>query len=78
MVVPAGDRGAAGGAGPGPLGVHGPLRTGDDRQRADPDPTTWTASMHLVDLPDAQAARRLAFQEPCHRAGADTEVLVRR
>jgi uncharacterized protein len=34
--------------------------------------------MHLVDLPDAQAARVFAFQEPSCRAGVDGEVLVRR
>jgi uncharacterized protein YciI len=28
-----------------------------------PDRTTWTGSMHMVDLPDAQAARVFAFQE---------------
>jgi hypothetical protein len=34
--------------------------------------------MHLVDLPDAQAARVFAFQEPFWRAGVDGQVLVRR
>jgi hypothetical protein len=34
--------------------------------------------MHLVDLPDAQAARVFAFQEPFYRAGVYREVLVRR
>jgi uncharacterized protein YciI len=43
-----------------------------------PDRTTWTGSMHLVDLPDAQAARVFAFQEPFYRAGVYGEVLVRR
>ena len=43
-----------------------------------PDRTTWTGSMHMVDLPDAQTARVFAFQEPFYRAGVYGEVLVRR
>jgi uncharacterized protein len=43
-----------------------------------PDRTTWTGSMHLVDLPDAEAARVFAFQEPFYRAGVYGGVLVRR
>jgi uncharacterized protein len=43
-----------------------------------PDRTTWTGSMHMVDLPDAQAARVFAFQEPFYRAGVYGQVLVRR
>ncbi len=43
-----------------------------------PDRTTWTGSMHIVDLPDAQAAGAFAFQEPYYRAGVYGEVLVRR
>jgi uncharacterized protein len=43
-----------------------------------PDRTTWTGSMHMADLPDAQPARVFAFQEPFYRAGAYGEVLVRR
>ena len=42
------------------------------------DRTTWTGSMHMVDLPDAQAARVFAFQEPFYRAGVYGEVLVSR
>jgi uncharacterized protein YciI len=42
------------------------------------DRTTWTGSMHMVDLPDARAARVFAFQEPFYRAGVYGEVLVRR
>jgi uncharacterized protein len=34
--------------------------------------------MHIVDLPDAQAARVFAFQEPLYRAGVSGEVLVHR
>jgi uncharacterized protein len=43
-----------------------------------PDRATWTGSMHMVDLPDAQAARVFAFQEPFYRAGVYGQVLVRR
>jgi uncharacterized protein YciI len=43
-----------------------------------PDRATWTGSMHMVDLPDAEAARVFAFQEPFYRAGVYGEVLVRR
>ena len=43
-----------------------------------PDRTTWTGSMHMVDLPDAQAAQVFAFQEPYYRAGVYDQVLVRR
>jgi hypothetical protein len=42
------------------------------------DRTTHTGSMHIVDLPDAGAARAFAFEEPYHVAGAYGEVLVRR
>jgi uncharacterized protein YciI len=37
-----------------------------------------TGSMHIVDLPDADAARVFAFEEPCYRAGVYAEVMVRR
>jgi uncharacterized protein YciI len=43
-----------------------------------PDRASWTGSLHLVDLPDAEAARGFAFQEPFYRAGVYGEVLVRR
>jgi uncharacterized protein len=43
-----------------------------------PDHSRWTGSMHMVDLPDAQAARVFAFAEPYHRAGVYDQVLVRR
>lgn len=42
-----------------------------------PDETP-TGSMHVVDLPDATAARAFAFDEPNHRAGVYGEVLMRR
>jgi uncharacterized protein len=43
-----------------------------------PDRTTATGSMHMVDLPDAEAARVFAFDEPYYQAGVYGEVLVRR
>jgi uncharacterized protein len=43
-----------------------------------PDRETATGSMHIVDLPDAEAARVFAFEEPNYRAGVYREVLVRR
>ena len=43
-----------------------------------PDRTTWTGSIHMVDLPDAQAARVFAFQEPFYQAGVYDQVLVHR
>jgi uncharacterized protein len=42
------------------------------------DGTKVTGSMHIVDLPDAEAARVFAFEEPYYRAGVFGEVLVRR
>jgi uncharacterized protein len=37
-----------------------------------------TGSMHIVDLPDAEAARIFAFEEPNYQAGVYAEVMVRR
>ncbi|MFE7513535.1 YciI family protein [Streptomyces sp. NPDC057540] len=37
-----------------------------------------TGSVHIVDLPDAAAARAFAFDEPNYQAGAYRDVLVRR
>ncbi|GGU31018.1 hypothetical protein GCM10010178_24110 [Lentzea flava] len=37
-----------------------------------------TGSVHVVDVPDAAAARAFAFAEPCYQAGAYRDVLVRR
>jgi hypothetical protein len=54
----------------GAMVARGPTRTAD---RA-----AVTGSMHIVDLPDADAARAFAFQEPYHRAGVFGEVLLRR
>lgn len=42
------------------------------------DDETLTGSVHVVDVPDAAAARAFAFDEPCHQAGAYRDVLVRR
>ena len=42
------------------------------------DGTTPTGSLHLVELPDADAVRVFAFDEPNYRAGVYEEVLVRR
>jgi uncharacterized protein len=42
------------------------------------DGTLATGSMHIVDLPDAAAARVFAFEEPNYRAGVYAEVLVHR
>jgi uncharacterized protein YciI len=50
--------------------ARGPTLT-DDRETA-------TGSMHIVDLPDADAARVFAYEEPNWRAGLYREVMVRR
>jgi uncharacterized protein YciI len=50
--------------------ARGPTLTDDDKQR--------TGSMHLVDLPDAAAAQRFAFEEPFYRAGLFADVLLHR
>jgi uncharacterized protein len=42
------------------------------------DGATPTGSMHVVDLPDAEAARVFAFEEPNYRAGVYGEVTIRR
>ena len=51
------------------LVARGPTFGGDD---------TLTGSVHVVDLPDADAARAFAFDEPCYQAGAYRDVLIRR
>ncbi|MEU5950368.1 YciI family protein [Micromonospora sp. NPDC047465] len=43
-----------------------------------PDGETPTGSVHIVDLPDAAAARAFAFDEPNYQAGAYRDVLLRR
>lgn len=42
------------------------------------DGATPTGSVHIVDLPDAEAARVFAYEEPNYRAGVFGEVMVRR
>ena len=42
------------------------------------DASAATGSVHIVDLPDADAAHVFAFEEPNYRAGVYGEVLVRR
>ncbi|WP_433477792.1 YciI family protein [Spirillospora sp. CA-142024] len=42
------------------------------------DGETATGSVHIVDLPDAAAARAFAFDEPGYQAGVYRDVLVRR
>ena len=42
------------------------------------DRTSATGSMHIVDLPDPQAAQAFAFQEPNYAAGVYDDVLIRR
>jgi uncharacterized protein YciI len=42
------------------------------------DRETATGSMHIVGLPDAEAVRVFAYEEPNYRAGVYREVLVRR
>jgi uncharacterized protein len=50
--------------------ARGPTMT-DDRETA-------TGSLHIVDLPDAEAVRVFAYEEPNYRAGVYREVMVRR
>jgi uncharacterized protein YciI len=42
------------------------------------DGETATGSLHVVDLPDAEAVRVFAFEEPNYRAGVYAEVMIRR
>ncbi|MGV9278356.1 YciI family protein [Streptomyces griseosporeus] len=42
------------------------------------DGETPSGSVHIVDLPDAAAARAFAFEEPVYQAGGYRDVLVRR
>ncbi|MEU4834302.1 YciI family protein [Streptosporangium sp. NPDC023615] len=50
--------------------ARGPTLTGDG------DDAESTGSLHIVDLPDAEAARAFAYEEPYHRAGAFESVLL--
>jgi uncharacterized protein len=42
------------------------------------DGTAATGSMHIVDLPDVEAAQAFAFDEPCYRASGYGDVMIRR
>jgi uncharacterized protein YciI len=42
------------------------------------DMDTATGSVHILDLPDAAAARAFAFDEPNYQAGVYRDVLLRR
>lgn len=42
------------------------------------DGSAQTGSMHIVDLPDAAAVQRFAYEEPRHRAGLYSEVIISR
>jgi uncharacterized protein len=43
-----------------------------------PDGETLAGSVHIVDLPNAAAARAFAFDEPGYQAGAYRDVMIRR
>jgi hypothetical protein len=43
-----------------------------------PDRTTWTGSLHIVDLPSAEAAEEFVEREPYNRAGLFEQHFVRR
>ena len=42
------------------------------------DRETWTGSVHIVDLPSAEAAREFAEHEPYNRAGLFEQHIIRR
>jgi uncharacterized protein YciI len=50
--------------------ARGPTLTGRD------DEDESTGSLHIVDLPDAETARRFAYDEPYYRAGVFESVLI--
>jgi uncharacterized protein YciI len=52
------------------LVARGPTLTGDG------DEAESTGSLHIVDLPDAEAARTFAYEEPYYRAGVFGSVLL--
>jgi uncharacterized protein YciI len=52
--------------------ARGPTLTGPD------DEDESTGSLHIVDLPDAEAAHRFAYDEPYNRAGVFESVLLYR
>ena len=55
------------------LVLHGPVRGGDDCPR--PDGDTPAGSVHIVGLPDPDAAHAFAFDEPNYQAGVYRDVL---
>jgi len=50
--------------------ARGPTQTADG--------SAQTGSMHIVDLPDAAAVQRFAYEEPRHKAGLYGEVIIGR
>jgi uncharacterized protein YciI len=52
------------------LVARGPTLTGDGDEAESP------GSLHIVDLPDAEAARTFAYEEPYYRAGVFRSVLL--
>ncbi len=52
------------------LVARGPTLTGDG------DEAESTGSLHIVDLPDVEAARAFAYEEPYYRAGVFESVLL--
>ncbi len=50
--------------------ARGPTQTADG--------SAQTGSMHIVDLPDAAAVQRFAYEEPRHKAGLYGEVIISR
>jgi len=52
--------------------ARGPTLTGPD------DEDESTGSLHIVDLPDAESARRFAYDEPYYRGGVFESVLLYR
>jgi len=50
--------------------ARGPTQTDDG--------SAQTGSMHIVDLPDAAAVQRFAYEEPRHKAGLYSEVIIGR
>ena len=42
------------------------------------DRETWTGSLHIVDLPSAEAAREFVEREPYNRAGLFEQHIIRR
>ena len=43
-----------------------------------PDRETWTGSLHILDLPSAEAAREFVEREPYNRAGLFEHHMIRR